>query len=63
MSTIFSDGLPVYYKGIPGVVRFVSEQYITVCVRNFPEERVRDVCLVVYPSQYKYVSLIKESEK
>ena len=59
----FTEGLQVYYKEIYGVVRFVSDQYITVCVRTFPNERVRDICLVVYPDQFKEITLAKESTK
>lgn len=59
----FTEGLQVYYKELYGVVRFVSDQYITVCIRTFPNERVRDTCLVVYPDQLKNVTLAKESTK
>lgn len=58
-----TEGLEVYYKQMYGIVRFVSEHYITVCVKTFPNERVRDVCLIVYPQQYKDIVLLKESEK
>jgi len=59
----FTEGLQVYYKGLFGVVDFVCDQYITVCVRKFPNERVRDVCLVVHPSDFGLVTLAKESTK
>ncbi len=59
----FAEGTEVYYKQSFGIVRFVCDHYITVCIRTFPEERVRDVCLIVYPSQFKDISLIKESTK
>ena len=59
----FAEGLHVCYKQMYGVVRFVSNEYITVCVRTFPNEKVRDVCLVVYPNQFGLVTLAKESTK
>jgi hypothetical protein len=59
----FSEGVQVHYKQMFGIVRFVCDQYITVCVKTFPNERVRDVCLIVYPQQYHTISLVKESEK
>jgi hypothetical protein len=59
----FTEGLQVYYKEMFGVVRFVSDTYITICVRTFPNERVRDTCLVVYPNQFKDITLAKESTK
>lgn len=64
MSNIsFYIGLEVYYKEIPGFVGFVCDQYITVCIKTFPNEKVRDVCLLVYPSQYHLITLKKESTK
>jgi len=59
----FTEGLEVFYKGTFGIVKFICEQYITICVRKFPEEPRRDVCLVVYPQQYQYIKLAKESTK
>lgn len=51
-------GTEVYYKGMYGHVRFVCESYMTICVREFPE-RVRDVCLVVFPYQYDTIELVR----
>ncbi len=51
------EGTEVCYKGMYGHVRFVCEHYMTVCVREFPE-RVRDVCLIVYPSQFDQLILV-----
>lgn len=59
----FSEGIEVYYKQMFGIIKFVCDQYITVCIKTFPKERVRDVCLVVYPQDYHYITLPKESEK
>ena len=61
MSTFYS-GLNVRYKNHIGVVNFVCEKYITVCIKTY-EHRSRDVCLLVYPDQWKQVQLLKESEK
>jgi hypothetical protein len=51
------EGTEVYYRGMYGHVRFVCETYMTVCVQEFPEP-VRDVCLIVYPSQYNELILL-----
>lgn len=59
----FAEGLEVYYKNFFGMIRFVSNQYITVCIRTFPNEKVRDLCLIVYPSDYHLIQLAKESTK
>jgi hypothetical protein len=58
----FTKGLEVYYRGMFGKIDFISEHYVTVCIRTF-EERVRDVCLIVYPQDYCDITLVKESTK
>lgn len=52
------EGTEVYYKGQYGHVRFVCEQYMTICVREFPNP-VHDVCLLVYPQQYHLIELVR----
>jgi len=59
----FTEGLEVIYKEHFGVVRFVCEEYITVCIIKFDKEKSRDVCLIVYPQQYHLVTLAKASTK
>lgn len=59
----FVEGLEVYYKDFFGVVKFVCDQYITVCIQTYPNERVKDLCLLVYPPDYHLVTLQKESTK
>jgi hypothetical protein len=60
--TTFYKGLNVKYKDHVGVVEFISDQYITICIDRLGH-RSRDVCLLVYPNQWKDVQLLKESEK
>jgi hypothetical protein len=62
MKDSFSPGLNVYYKEHTGVIRFVGENYITVCIQH-GHSKVNDVCIIVYPNEYNLVHLIKESEK
>lgn len=50
-------GIEVYYENMFGTVHFSCEQYTTVCVRKFPSQPVRDVCIVVYPEQYYKIEL------
>ena len=59
----FVEGLQVCYKQMYGVVSFVGNEYITICIRTFPNEKVRDVCLLVYPDEFNLVTLAKESTK
>ena len=60
--TNFYKGLEVRYGQHVGFVDFICEKYITVCLRKF-EERSKDVCILVYPHQWKDIKLLKESEK
>ena len=55
--TSFYKGLDVKYKDHIGVVEFMCEQYITICVRRM-DHKSKDVCFLVYPSQWKDIELI-----
>ena len=61
MSTFYS-GLTVKYKEHIGVVDFVCEKYITICIDRLGH-RSKDVCLLIYQPQWKDVQLLKQSEK
>ena len=58
----FYEGLHVRYNDHVGFVNFVCDKYITICIKTY-EHRSRDVCLLVYPQQWKNVQLVKQSEK
>jgi hypothetical protein len=60
--TTFYQGLGVRYKQHTGFIDFVSEKYVTLCLKVF-EDRSRSVCLLIYPEQWKDVQLLKESDK
>lgn len=57
------EGTEVCYDGMYGHVRFVCEQYMTVCVQEFPTERVRDVCIVVFPHNFHKITLISGNNR
>jgi len=59
----FSTGIIVSYKKNVGEIRFVDENYLTVCISVNPDDRVRDVCLVIPKQNWDEVRLIKESNK
>ncbi len=59
--TSFVEGLLVRYKDYTGVVRFVSHQYITICIKTY-DHKVRDVCMLVYPSQWNDVQIMNDYE-
>lgn len=52
------EGTEVIYRNMYGHVRFSSDQYITVCVRKFPDDPRRDVCILVYPNQMDQIQLV-----
>jgi len=58
----FSLGLEVYYKQHYGIIRFISDDYITICIRE-DETKFHDVCLVVLSSDFHLIKLKKQSEK
>jgi hypothetical protein len=60
--TTFYSGLNVKYMDNVGVVDFVCEKYITICIDRLGH-RSKDVCLLIYPNQWKNVQLLKQSEK
>jgi len=60
---IYSEGLEIQYKDFIGTIRFVCNSYITFCVRVFPDEKNRDVCILIYPSEFGKIRLLKQSDK
>lgn len=60
---IFTEGLEVIYKGHVGFIKVVTDEYVTFCIRNFPDEPSRDVCILIFESQFSKIKLMKESEK
>jgi len=58
----FYQGLEVQFKNYTGFVDFISEHYITICLRQL-EHKSKDVCMLVYRDQWKDVQLLKQSGK
>lgn len=59
----FAEGLEVRYKDHIGTIRFICDSYITMCISAFPEDKRRDVCILIYRNDYEHVKLLKESTK
>lgn len=55
--TVFSEGLPIRYKNHVGHVKFVCEDYITLCIHTNPNP-LKDVCILIYPNQWNDVELL-----
>ncbi len=51
-------GTEVYYKGHRGTIKFSCEDSITICIQVFPDEPVRNVCLVAYKWQFDEITLV-----
>jgi hypothetical protein len=60
--TTFYKGLNVKYRDHVGIVNFVCDKYITVCIKTY-DHKSRDVCILVYQPQWKEIQLLKQSEK
>lgn len=60
--TSFYNGLEVRYKDNIGVINFICEKYITICMED-ADHKLKDVSLLVYRNRWKDVRLVKESEK
>jgi hypothetical protein len=61
--TAFAKGLLVQYENYIGNIRFVSNSYVTLCVNSFPEEKRRDVCMLIFREDFNKIKLLKESQK
>jgi hypothetical protein len=59
----FATGTRVEWRGHVGEIRFVDDIYLTICVSVNPEDRARDVCLVVQKWDWNEIMLVKESTK
>jgi hypothetical protein len=61
--TVFAEGIEGTYNGHTGRIRFTCDQYVTLCISEFPDQKVRDVCILIYRHEFDQIKLIKESEK
>lgn len=59
----FTEGLIVEYENYIGEIRFVGNSYVTLCVSVFPDQKQRDVCMLIYRDNFKKIKLLKESTK
>lgn len=52
------EGTEVLYDGFHGIIRFVDEAYMTICIRTFDNEPNRDVCLIVPLDKWDSIELV-----
>ena len=58
----FAVGVIVEHKNFIGEVRFVCDDYISVCT-SVGVHRAADICVIVYKKDWDNVNLFKESAK
>lgn len=54
----FEKGMRARYRNDEGIISFVDSQCITLCVRVFPGQRVRNVCIVISNFNFDEVELL-----
>lgn len=62
-TSAFALGTQVEYRGTVGIIRFIDDSYLTICVSVHPQDKIHDVCLVVPNFQWSEIKLLKESSK
>jgi len=58
----FAVGVIVEHKNFIGEVRFVCDDYMSVCT-SVGVHRAADICVIVYKKDWNNVNLFKESAK
>lgn len=58
----FAVGVIVEHKNFIGEVRFICDDYISVCT-SVGVHRAADICVIVYKKDWGNVNLFKESAK
>ena len=51
-------GLEVDFRGHRGVISFISDVYLTVCLKKREGDMIGDVCMVVYAQNWDEIELL-----
>ena len=62
MKSVFAEGVVVQYKDWIGEIRFICEDYASVCT-SVGTHRSADVCVLVYKKDWEEMKLFKQSAK
>lgn len=54
----FYEGLEIKFKSHTGFVKFICDEYLTMCIRTNPDP-MKDVCILIFHEQWKNIELIK----
>jgi hypothetical protein len=55
---MYPEGIEVYYRGHKGIIKFSCPDYVSICIRVFPDEPVRNVCLICHKSNFDEIELV-----
>lgn len=58
----FAQNLWVCYQEWIGQIKYISHRYVTLCI-NPESHKSKQVHILIFPEDWKQVSLLKESEK
>ena len=53
----FYEGLEIKYKGFIGHIKFISDEYLTMCIHT-NSDPLKDVCILIYDEQLKDIELM-----
>jgi hypothetical protein len=62
MKSVFAEGVVVQYKEWIGEIRFICDEYASVCT-SVGAHRAADICVIVYKKDWEEMKLFKESHK
>ena len=61
---LFTVGDTVSWKDNEGVIKFIGDRYITICIKTYPnhdpnaKSNVREVCLLCFNENWKDVEIL-----
>ena len=58
-----AEGITVFYEKYTGVIKFVGENYLTLCVKVRSYDMVSDVCLLIYKEDWDKIQLPKRTDR
>ena len=58
----FATDLWIQYQNLKGQIKFISHRYITLCI-NPEVHKSKQTHVLIFPEDWKNISLLKESEK
>ena len=62
MKSVFAEGVVVQYQNWVGEIRFICDDYVSVCT-SVGTHRSADVCVLVYKKDWEEMKLFKQSAK